>query len=405
EISVGRGNSNDIIVKDQEIAKRHARIIVNYQGQVEIKELGSDYGIFVNGEKLGFRTSRLLIRDDVISMGRSEFQYLPTGEYKNHFKSINDQNDHMAGDYALKELATLIQNNNVRSEDIFARYGGDEFTLLLKDTNKMLAFEIAEKIRDSVETHSFIYNKIKLSVTLSIGVSEMNSSVKTCNDLLLHADNASKKAKECGRNRIIIWSDEPNSTLENENRLSESPNKSTENGNNNYKELFCTSSSAMSDSFSPTVDASFSSSFSSTMDDEIGITMVKSDLENKRTECYMYFPRKETLDFIRTKLEEYDFHMGTNCHFTVKNGALILRKDESKLNILRIIETRDNDTHCLYIKERAEFDLLQLKYEKGFKFGTDGSIGNASYKAFEIDINKIEFSDPGFVREEKEYKC
>ncbi|CAG8765686.1 15975_t:CDS:10, partial [Dentiscutata erythropus] len=328
EISIGRGNSNDIIIKDQEITKRHARIIINYQGQVEIKELGSDYGIFVNGEKLGFRASRLLIRDDVISMGHSEFQYLPTGEYKSRMDEpfINDQNDHMAGDYTLKELTNLIQNNYVRSEDIFARYGGDEF-ILLKDTNKTMAFETAEKIR-----------------------------VETCNALLLHADNASKKAKECGRDQVIIWSIEPNSTFENENCLSESPIKSTEDGNNHSKSL---------------------SASSSTMDDEIGITIIKSD---KREECYMYLPRKETLSFVRTKLEEYDdFHMGTNYHFTTKNGIPILRKDESKLNNLQIIETRDDDTHFLYIKEGAEFDLLQLRNEKGFKFG--------------------------FVREEKEYKC
>ncbi|RIB28082.1 hypothetical protein C2G38_2137494 [Gigaspora rosea] len=238
KISLGRGNSNHVIIRDQEIAKEHASIIVSEQGVVEINELGTESGISINGEKLGFRTSRLLIRDDVISMGRSEFQYLPTGEYKSridiplsiynkdyflkklkdefknskenerdlsllffdldNFGKINKQYNHEVGDDVLKELTNFIKNKLVRSKDIFARYGGDEFTILLKDTNKMDAFKIAEKIRSSVEAHfhSFNYNKKKLSVTLSIGVSEMNSSVKTYDDLRLQADNASKKAKE-----------------------------------------------------------------------------------------------------------------------------------------------------------------------------------------------------------------
>ncbi|CAG8553702.1 17998_t:CDS:2 [Cetraspora pellucida] len=122
----------------------------------------------------------------------------------------------------------------------------------------------------------------------------------------------------------------------------------------------------------------------------------------------MYLHRNETLNFIRTKLEEYDeFYMGTNCLFVINNedGAPVLRKDESKLNFLRIIETRDDGDNFLYIKERAEFDRLLLKDEKGFKFCKDGSVENAKYKAFKIDINKIEFSDPRYDCEDQPYKC
>ncbi|CAG8577557.1 28435_t:CDS:2 [Dentiscutata erythropus] len=443
EISIGRSNSNDVIIKDQEIAKKHARIIVNYQGQVEINELGSDYGIFVNDKKLEFRASRLLIKDDVISMGRSKFQYLPIGEYKSrideplsiynkayflkklenefknakenkcdlsllfldldNFKSINDQNDHIVGDYVLKELANLIRNNHVRSEDIFARYGGDEFTILLKGTNINSAFKIAENIRGSVEAHSFTYNKIKLSITLSIGVSEMNSSTESCDDLLLHADNASKKAKEYGRNRIEVWNNESNSISRSETHLIDSPNKSVE-GESYYIESHSSLSSTIDTSFFSTMNSS-----SQIMDDEIGITIIKSNSENKRTECYMFLPRKETLNFIRTKLEEYDeFYMGTNCRFIInnENGVPVLRKDESKFKVLQIIGTHDNGANFLYIKEKAEFDRLLLKNEKGFKFCKEGSIEKARDNAFKIDINKIEFSDPRYDDcENQSYMC
>ncbi|CAG8637061.1 8445_t:CDS:2 [Dentiscutata erythropus] len=412
EISVGRSNSNDVIIKDNKIARKHARIIVNNQGQVEINELGSDYGTFINGKKLDFRTSCPLTKDDVISMGHSEFQYLPIGEYKNrideplliynktyfskklenvfknskenkrdlsllffdldHFKSINDQNDHLTGDYALKELANLIQKNHVRSEDIFARYGGDEFTILLKDADINLASKIAEEIRASVEGHPFIYNETQLSVTLSIGVSEMNSSVKTFDELLLYADNASKKAKEY-RNRVVIWNNGLNSILETENHL------------NKFAEYECYPIESPS----------------STMDYEIGITIIKSDSENKRPE-YTFLSQNKTLNFIRIELK-----MGTNCYFIrKKNGARISRKDESKLNLLQIIETSDNEYFLYMEKEISEFDLLQLEREKGFKFDTDGSIENAKDKAFKIDISKIEPpSDPRCDRKDKTYKC
>ncbi|KAF0475479.1 kinase-like protein [Gigaspora margarita] len=435
EISIGRGNSNDVIIKDQEIAKKHARISVN-NGNVKIEKFESDYDIFVNVEKLEFHTPRLLIKGDVISMGRSEFQYLPNDEYISRmdkslpiynkiyfskkledefksvkeenkldlcllffdvddFKSINDHYDHTAGDYVLKELVNLIRNNHVRPVDTFARFGGDEFTILLKDADINLAVKTAEGIRGSIEIHSFIYNKIKLPITLSIGVSEMNSSVETYKDLLLHADNALLEAKKGGRNRVIIWNNKPNSTPKSENYPRESPNKSE--AESYHTESLVSSSIKDISTYS-------------TMDEEIDVTIIKLNSENKETVCSMYLVSNKTLNSIRTKLEEYDddFRMGTNCRFVRKKKNLvqkILRKEESKLNLSQIIETHD-DCHFLYIKESAEFDLLKLKDEKGFKFCTNGSIENAKKKAFKIIINKIKPpSDSGISHKDNTYKC
>ncbi|CAG8480314.1 8259_t:CDS:10 [Gigaspora rosea] len=310
KISLGRGNSNHVIIRDQEIAKEHASIIVSEQGVVEINELGTESGISINGEKLGFRTSRLLIRDDVISMGRSEFQYLPTGEYKSRIDiplSIYNK------DYFLKKLKDEFKNSKENERDLSLLYGGDEFTILLKDTNKMDAFKIAEKIRSSVEAHfhSFNYNKKKLSVTLSIGVSEMNSSVKTYDDLRLQADNASKKAKE------------------------KSHNKSTEDDSSTMDGV----------SFSPTMDVSLSP----TMDAKISITIIKMNSKDRKAEYYINLSSKETLNVIRNELETCDdFHMGANCYF-IKNKAQILRKNESGLKLLQIIET-NNEWFCNSLK-------------------------------------------------------
>ncbi|CAB4479371.1 unnamed protein product [Rhizophagus irregularis] len=76
-----------------------------------------------------------------------------------HFGKINKQHSHEAGDYILKELSELIKNEYIRPKDIFARYGGDEFTILLNNTDVNSASEIAEKIRNSVKNRSFIFNK------------------------------------------------------------------------------------------------------------------------------------------------------------------------------------------------------------------------------------------------------
>ncbi|CAG8652136.1 278_t:CDS:2, partial [Gigaspora rosea] len=214
DTSIGRSNSNDIIIKDQKIAREHARIKC-YQGKVVIFDLGFESGIFVNDERLKSRISRTLEKDDKIKIGRSVFQYLPTGEYKNRIDKllpiynkeyfINDDNGHLAGDYALKELAKLIETH-LHHEDIFARFGGEEFTILLKNAKFERAYERAEKIRQAVESHLFTYDDGKhLPVTLSIGVAEVDSSMEHYEDLLKKASQALNIAKRNGRNRVETW--------------------------------------------------------------------------------------------------------------------------------------------------------------------------------------------------------
>ncbi|CAG8794698.1 2250_t:CDS:2, partial [Gigaspora rosea] len=243
EMLIGRKSSNDIVIKDHEVDKEHASI-KNYQGKVEIIGLGSKSKIFVNGEQLEFRTLYTLKRNDMIKMGHSTFQYIPAEEYENYidplliiyntaylrkslenefknskklslsllffdldqFETTNEYTNE-AANYVLMELSKLIQNKYVRDKDTFARYGdANEFAILLIDTNVESAYEIANEIRCFVETYPFIFEEKKLpSITLNIGISEVNSSVKSSKDLLNHAKEACKRAKEYGRNQIVIW--------------------------------------------------------------------------------------------------------------------------------------------------------------------------------------------------------
>ena len=117
-----------------------------------------------------------------------------------HFKSINDSYGHQKGDETLKELAAVVQKI-IRPEDYCFRYGGEEFVLLLPETNRLAAYQTAEKIRRKIEKTSLIPDKI---VTVSIGISEFPTQSRSMAELFQMADQALYNSKSKGRNRITI---------------------------------------------------------------------------------------------------------------------------------------------------------------------------------------------------------
>jgi diguanylate cyclase (GGDEF)-like protein len=122
-----------------------------------------------------------------------------------HFKKLNDNYGHDAGDYVLKEMAQVIRSNGIREQDVFARYGGEEFVILLPKTNLKQSFEIAERLRKLIESKEFIYDGKRLPVTASIGVADYRQGVVTGTDLFKRADEAVYKAKEGGRNQVQFY--------------------------------------------------------------------------------------------------------------------------------------------------------------------------------------------------------
>ncbi len=116
------------------------------------------------------------------------------------FKSINDTYGHQAGDWALQTLAARVKPA-LRAPDFFARFGGDEFAIVLPDTPLSGAVVVAERLRLLIEGTSFAYETQKLQVSLSVGVAgvHMGDTVET---VLERADQALYLAKEQGRNRV-----------------------------------------------------------------------------------------------------------------------------------------------------------------------------------------------------------
>jgi diguanylate cyclase (GGDEF)-like protein len=123
-----------------------------------------------------------------------------------HFKRINDSHGHLAGDAVLVQLAQIFRDV-LRSIDIAGRYGGEEFLIILGQTDLRKAVVTAERIRQAVEQHLFIHQDIRLHATISTGVAGITQADDTDNTLIGRADSALYEAKATGRNRVVLSTD------------------------------------------------------------------------------------------------------------------------------------------------------------------------------------------------------
>jgi len=119
-----------------------------------------------------------------------------------YFKKINDTYGHLVGDFVLRTVTTIIKKN-IREVDLLGRYGGDEFLIILPETNIDKAEEIAQRIHKSIETHSFKTNKLNLKLTLSIGLAAYKKDY-TVDKFIETVDTALYEAKNAGRNCLRI---------------------------------------------------------------------------------------------------------------------------------------------------------------------------------------------------------
>lgn len=246
---IGRGQDASIRLLDTETSRAHARFL-NRGGQIAIRDLDSTNGTFVNGQKI---TETTLEDGDTIQIGTTtilkfsyhdeleeEFQRKMysaalrdglTGAFNkkfflerldsemayamrhqsslslvmfdlDHFKGLNDNYGHLAGDYVLKTLGAGIQAA-VRGEDVFSRYGGEEFVVLSRGIDLASAMHFAERLRTWVAEYPFVFEGQTLPVTTSLGVASFpQTAAATGRELLKKADQALYRAKGEGRNRV-----------------------------------------------------------------------------------------------------------------------------------------------------------------------------------------------------------
>ncbi len=124
-----------------------------------------------------------------------------------HFKQINDQHGHIVGDNVIREISIALKNE-IRDGDIIGRYGGEEFCILMRDTDRDKAAQSAERLRTRIA--GLVVDDIQ--VTASFGLAFSDPGMADQKELLQLADSALYQAKEGGRNCVVIW--QPSSQLE-----------------------------------------------------------------------------------------------------------------------------------------------------------------------------------------------
>ncbi|MCH8536133.1 MAG: GGDEF domain-containing protein [Alkalimonas sp.] len=122
------------------------------------------------------------------------------------FKQVNDDYGHLAGDQIIRQVAGLIQSNLKRCSDHVCRYGGEEFALILPNTDATGAWEVAERIRASLAAEALQVEDHQLSITLSAGCYSATADAASNPEYYIHcADKALYQAKNNGRNQVLSY--------------------------------------------------------------------------------------------------------------------------------------------------------------------------------------------------------
>jgi two-component system cell cycle response regulator len=253
EVYVGRAGECDISVDEKSLSKRHAQL-TRIGEQVHIIDLHSTNGTEIAGNKLTPNNPVILSNDDHIKLGNVIFKFLSQGNIEagaiasandreavdgltqifnkatttkalvdsfrkskitetnlslivfdlDHFKKVNDTHGHQAGDFVLREVASVVKNQLIRSGDIFGRYGGEEFVVVLYGSPLQRACDVAERIRSTIEKHPFNFAGKDIKVTVSLGVASVDKTVATPEALFEKADQAAYQSKRAGRNRVSV---------------------------------------------------------------------------------------------------------------------------------------------------------------------------------------------------------
>jgi diguanylate cyclase (GGDEF)-like protein len=246
--SIGRDLESSLSIEDDSVSRRHA--VIQWDGQVHsLLDLSSTNGSFVNETRIGQHT---LMSGDRVRFGKQIFKYLKAGEIEaqyhevvfklmttdgltqvynkryfletldrelllssrsqsrpcvllmdlDHFKSVNDTYGHLAGDAVLAEFCRRAASR-LRSGQLLARFGGEEFAVLCTHGNLAAAVETAESIRQETCADPVSFEGRVIPVSVSIGVAiATNDSTVSSDELIENADRLLYLAKTSGRNQV-----------------------------------------------------------------------------------------------------------------------------------------------------------------------------------------------------------
>jgi len=155
----------------------------------------------------GLYNRRFLEQSLARELARAERERTPVSAIMgdlDHFKSVNDRYGHLAGDEVLRFFGALIKGR-ARASDIYCRYGGEEFLLVLPGMDEQAAVERAEQLRGALAAAPIAYGSTQIAVTASFGVAVFPRDGVSGDALIEAADNALYAAKEAGRNRVLVF--------------------------------------------------------------------------------------------------------------------------------------------------------------------------------------------------------
>jgi two-component system cell cycle response regulator len=249
EITVGRDDTNTVVLEVASVSRRHARVFAR-DGACWLGDLGSTNGSFVNDREIDGEVE--LVNGDLIKLGGAVFKFVAGGNIEalyheeiylltildgltgvhnkrfllefleremaralrhgrnlslamidiDNFKQLNDTYGHLAGDAVLKRIARLI-SQRTRREELVARYGGEEFALVLPETGSPGVRTFCEKIRRLIASEHFEFDSATIRTTVSIGVAAI-SCAHSVEELIKIADHNLYRAKAAGRNRVVL---------------------------------------------------------------------------------------------------------------------------------------------------------------------------------------------------------
>jgi diguanylate cyclase (GGDEF)-like protein len=252
EYIVGRSPDCSIFIDDRSVSRAHAALQI-HGSDVFIKDLGSSNKTAINGVVMQPMVEAKLTNNDQVKFGNVILKFLEkgnieaavnrqlaekaekdalTGAYNrgaliqrgpeaikradvlkesltvltfdiDFFKKINDTYGHAAGDHVLRELSLIVRSKLIRSNDFFARSGGEEFVLILSGAPEKNALEVAERVRATIEGSNFVFEGTTIPVTVSIGMAIRNDEMEW-DQVMDRADKALYLSKQGGRNRVTV---------------------------------------------------------------------------------------------------------------------------------------------------------------------------------------------------------